>query len=60
MRRDIGRFVIFLETGTVNRDNPLKGAMVELLPYFQQLTDAYLESDDFHPNTRNDMRKNFP
>jgi len=34
----------------------LKGSRTVLTPEFQRITDGFLASDDFHPNTRNDMR----
>jgi site-specific recombinase XerD len=56
IRRSIQRFVTFIETGSVELPNPLKGSRLKLEPTFQEITDRYLASGDFHPNTRNDMR----
>jgi len=56
IRRSIQRFVTFIEIGSVELANPLKGSRVKLEQTFQAITDRYLASGDFHPNTRNDMR----
>ena len=56
VRRSIQRFVTFIETGSVELPNPLKGSRIWLEPTYQEIADRYLESGDFHPNTRNDMR----
>lgn len=55
-RRSILRFMTFIETGSVELANPMKGSRIKLEPTFQEITDKYLASGDFHPNTRNDMR----
>ena len=56
LRRQTERFVQYVQTGEVRLDNTLKGSRVILPAEFQRIVDAFLESDDFHPNTRNDMR----
>jgi site-specific recombinase XerD len=55
-RRSIRRFVTFIETGSVELANPTKGPRIRLEPLYQEITDRYLASGEFHPNTRNDMR----
>jgi site-specific recombinase XerD len=54
--RNVGRFMEYVESGEVKRDNPLKGSRYTLLPEFERIADAYLSSGEFHPNTSNDMR----
>ena len=56
IRRSVQRFVTFIETGSVELPNPMKGSRTRLEPAFQEISDRYLKSGDFHPNTRNDMR----
>jgi len=56
IRRSIQRFIFFIETGSVEMPNPVKGSRIKLEPAFQEISDRYLASGDFHPNTRNDMR----
>lgn len=56
IHRSVRRFVTFIETGNVELANPTKGSRIRLEPLFQEITDRYLASGDFHPNTRNDMR----
>ena len=56
MRCNTQRFVNYIEQGSVELANPLKGSRVKLEPAFQEITDRYLASGDFHSNTRNDMR----
>ena len=56
VRRSIQRFVTFIETGSIELPNPMKGSRIRLEPTFQEITDRYLASGDFNPNTRNDMR----
>jgi site-specific recombinase XerD len=56
IRRGIQRFVNFIETGSIELANPLKGSRTRLEPLYQEISDRYLASGDFHPNTRNDMR----
>ena len=46
----------FIETGSIELPNPMKGSRIRLEPVFQEISDRYLASGDFHPNTRNDMR----
>ena len=50
------RFSHFVNTGEIRGQINRSGARVELLEEFQAITDKFLASDDFHPNTRNDMR----
>jgi len=54
--REIERFLRFCESGSVELPYPLKGSRYRLIPEFQYIADNYLESGDFHPNTKNDMR----
>jgi site-specific recombinase XerD len=54
--RDIQRFLRYAEYGDVELPYPLKGCRYVVTPEFQKISDAYLASGDFHPNTRNDMR----
>jgi len=56
IRRNIQRFVTFIETGNVELPNSLKGSRTRLEPLYQEITERYLASGEFHPNTRNDMR----
>jgi site-specific recombinase XerD len=56
VRRSVQRFMSFIETGSIELPNPTKGSRIKLEPTFQEITDRYLASGDFHPNTRNDMR----
>ena len=56
IRREIERFVRFVQTGEVHLESALKGSKITLLPEFQCIADKFLASEDFHPNTRNDMR----
>ena len=56
VRRSVQRFVNFIDTGSIDLPNPMKGSRIKLEPAFQELTDRFLASGDFHPNTRNDMR----
>jgi len=56
IRRSVQRFMTFIETGCVELANPLKGSRIQLEPLYQEITDRYLASGEFHPNTRNDMR----
>jgi site-specific recombinase XerD len=55
-RRTTERFVRFVQTGEVQFENTLKGSHITLLPEFQCIADKFLASEDFHPNTRNDIR----
>ncbi len=56
LTRDIQRFLRYAEHGDVELPYPLKGCRYVVTPEFQKISDAYLASGDFHPNTRNDMR----
>jgi len=56
LRRSIQRFISFVDTGCVELPNLLKGAKIILTPEYQQITDGFLASGEYHPNTRNDMR----
>jgi site-specific recombinase XerD len=56
LMRDVQRFLRYAEYGTVEQPSPLKGCRYVVLPEFERISDAYLASGDFHPNTRNDMR----
>ena len=56
IRRSVQRFVTFIETGSIELANPMKGSRIRLEPPYQEITDRYLASGEFHPNTRNDMR----
>jgi integrase len=55
-RRAVERFVRFVQTGEVQLENTLKGSQIVLLPEFQRIVDKFLASENFHPNTRNDIR----
>jgi integrase len=55
-RRETERFVRFVQTGDIQLESALKGSKIVLLPEFQCIADKFLTSEDFHPNTRNDMR----
>ena len=54
--RETERFVRFAQTGEVQLESALKGSKITLLPEFQHIADKFLTSEDFHPNTRNDIR----
>jgi site-specific recombinase XerD len=56
MRRMTERFIYFIKTGEIRPQQNRKGAQALLLPEFQSIADGFLGSEDFHPNTRNDMR----
>ena len=56
MRREIDRFLHFIQSGEIKLANPQKGSRVELLPSFESIAEEFLRSEDFHPNTCNDMR----
>jgi len=56
IRRSIQRFITFIETGSVELANPMKGSRIKLEPTYQEIADRFLASGDFHWNTRNDMR----
>jgi site-specific recombinase XerD len=56
-RLDVERLLSFSETGVVVKAvNSLKGSRCPVTPEFESVVDAFLESDNFHSNTRNDMR----
>ncbi len=54
--RDIRRLLIYTKSGSVELAYPLRGSRYKLTPEFQRIVDDYIASEDFHPNTRNDMR----
>jgi site-specific recombinase XerD len=56
MMRDMTRFLEFFQTGTITQLPSQKGSTYTLTPEFSKIADSYLTSDEFHPNTRNDMR----
>jgi hypothetical protein len=56
LTRDIQRFLHYVETGNVELLYPLKGSRYTLTAEFQRISESYLDSGDYHPNTRNDMR----
>ena len=55
-RREVERFLHFVQTGEIVIVNPLKGSRYTLLPEFERIADEFLSSEEFHPNTRNDAR----
>jgi integrase len=55
-RRTAERFMRFVQTGEVQFESTLKGSRIMLLPELQCIADKFLTSEDFHPNTRNDIR----
>jgi len=54
--RHINRFLRFCETGEIDRAYTHKGSRYALTPKFEKVATAFLSSENFHPNTRNDMR----
>jgi integrase len=56
LTRDIQRLLQFVETGNVALPYPLKGSRFTLTAEFQRIAESYLDSGEYHPNTRNDMR----
>jgi len=56
LRRSTQRFLNFVETGSVELINPVKGSHTSLTLEFQRISDRFLASDKFHLNTRNDIR----
>jgi site-specific recombinase XerD len=54
--RNAERLVEYAETGVISRDNPSKGSHYTLTSEFEDLANGFLASEEFHPNTRNDMR----
>lgn len=56
LRREVQRFVNFIESGDVTITNPLKGSRYTLAPGFERVADGYLADRGLHPNTRNDAR----
>jgi len=56
LRRSTERFIHFVKTGEIIGQMNMSGARTQLLPEFQSIVDGFLSSEDFHPNTRNDMR----
>jgi Site-specific recombinase XerD len=51
------RLLHYLESGVIiPKKNLLKGSRCEILPEFKSIVDSFLASDDFHANTRNDIR----
>ena len=56
MRRSVEYFIRFIDTGEIEMQKNQVGARIKLLPEFQIIVDDFLISEDFHPNTRNDIR----
>ena len=53
--RGIDKIVRMHETGKLLFEFPRKGSMYELNGYYDDLLGEYLDSDEFHPNTRGDV-----
>jgi integrase len=52
----IQRFVNFIESGRSDvMPSPLRGSRQKLTPGFERIADGF-DSDEFHPNTRSDIR----
>jgi site-specific recombinase XerD len=56
LRRSSERFIHFIKNGEIRPQTNRMGAQAVLLPEFRSIVDKFLSSEDFHPNTRNDMR----
>ena len=56
LHRNTKRFLHFVENGNIEHPNPVLGPRTDLTIAFQQIADGFLFSENFHPNTRNDIR----
>ena len=55
LRREVARFLHFVETGEVKLPNPRCGSRQNLTLEYERIAEGYL-SNDMHPNTRGDAR----